>query len=297
MRVLLVMRVFAFLDIESPPVAWAVTRGMLVSADQAMQGSENPFVSFMLSGIIRAQNNVRLHNELIIEKIRSVFSPKCTSRLQGMYFFASREDAEQRINDPNWPPYFQKENLVEFELYPSDIVTKVDSDWITYAPLLPSGELNKDVSNWITKYWSGIPYSETPVWEVICKGVALVVDEQIRRKCYRSILEQFPDVEFYLLMSRVASEAGSFGGLVAPAIIMGDNGDFQLSYWTENKSFHQRDVIQKMSKHPDAARIRELRSQSETFTIPDFREYGCNFTLTNKDAAVLGTALLSVHHS
>lgn len=291
------MRVFAFLDIDFFPVTWAVTRGMVVSSDRVMQEPKSPFISFMLSGIIKYQNNARLHNELLIDKVRSSLAPSHTSRLQGMYFFASKEDALDRVNDPDWPDYFQIENLVEFKLYPSAPIRRVDANWITYAPLSSTGRLEEDSADWIAKYWKGVPYSDSPVWELICKGVALIVDEQIRRKCYSSILEHSPELETLLLMSRLASEAGSFGGLVTPAVLKRNNNNFRLSYLMEDKSFHDKDIILKMSQHPDAGRLGALMRENESFKTPDFREHGCNFTLTSKETAFLETALFSVHHS
>jgi hypothetical protein len=93
------MRVFAFLDLGFPPVAWAVMRGMLVSADQVHSEAPDGFVSFMLAGMIKYQSNNRILNESIIEHVRATRYPQRISRLRGMYFFRSREDALSRTRD------------------------------------------------------------------------------------------------------------------------------------------------------------------------------------------------------
>ena len=46
------MQVFAFLNLEHPAVAWAVMRGMVVSADRTYQQPHPGFISFMLAGMI-----------------------------------------------------------------------------------------------------------------------------------------------------------------------------------------------------------------------------------------------------
>ena len=79
------MRVYAFLDLNHPPVAWAVMRGALVSSDQVPDATSQ-FISFMLAGMIHAQNNQRLFNELLIEKVRIDLFDHQVSRLRGMYF-------------------------------------------------------------------------------------------------------------------------------------------------------------------------------------------------------------------
>jgi len=86
------MRVFAYLDLGHIPTAWAVMRGMLISARC------NPHygpgcLSFMLAGMILRGNNLRLQKELIIEDQRLKCSPSQVSRLEGLYFFESRSDA------------------------------------------------------------------------------------------------------------------------------------------------------------------------------------------------------------
>ena len=121
--------VYAFLDLDHPAVAWAVMRGMLVSASHAADAPG--FISFMHAGMILAGNNARLFNEAVIEIYRATHFPKHISRMRGMYFFCSRGEAEARIGDKNWPPYFTSENLIELDLLCDDLPTIVDANWIS----------------------------------------------------------------------------------------------------------------------------------------------------------------------
>lgn len=174
--------VFAFLDLDHPPVAWAVSRGMLISADLNDQKSSDGFVSFMQAGMIEHQDNVRVFNEFLIERMRPVTNPHAISRLRGMYFFPDEASALARVGDYEWPPYFKPENLVELELTSPSNVTIVDSDWITYAPRRTDDRIDTDQLDWIGRYWKGEPRSSNPVWEYIATGVAVVLDESVRRR-------------------------------------------------------------------------------------------------------------------
>lgn len=203
------MRVFAFLDLGHPPVAWAVMRGMLVSADHACPNQQAGFLSFMQAGILEYQNNPRLHNELIIESRRQASFSYRVSRLRGMYFFLSRKDAEGRIGDPRWPPYFRKDCLIEMELHSPDVSTVVDANWITYAQPGPDGRVSAYDLTWVTQYWAGKPFNNEPVWELIANGVALVLEEDIRRRCFGFVKEVFPSAHIPILMARLAGEAGT----------------------------------------------------------------------------------------
>jgi hypothetical protein len=70
--------VFCFLDLEHPAVAWAVMRGMMVSADYASTPSNPGFVSLMQAGMIETLNNPRIFNEFLIERVRAL----ATSRIR-----------------------------------------------------------------------------------------------------------------------------------------------------------------------------------------------------------------------
>ena len=107
------VRVFCFLDLKHPAVAWAIMRGMMVSGDYAATPLNPGFISFMQAGMVETLNNRRIFNEDLIERVRSTFFAHQVSRARGMFFFRSRNDAEARIGDKNWPPYFKSANLLE----------------------------------------------------------------------------------------------------------------------------------------------------------------------------------------
>lgn len=280
-------RVFCFLDLEHPAVAWAVMRGMMVSADRSSTPPVPGFISFMQAGIIEALNNQRAFNEFLIERVRLSLFPHSVSRMRGMFFFRSLAEAQARIGDPDWPPFFELKNLLELELRYNEPFTDADANWITFAPLSQNGRIVVDELEWIRRYWAGEKYSNRPVWERIAKGVALVLDQQARRQCYRYVQEVFPDSHIPILMARLASEVGTRGGLTAPFLLRDDEKWVRLGYLWSNAEFHDPAIINEIKKHPDSGALGRMMSESETWKMPDFRPWGRVFELQQQAIAGL----------
>jgi hypothetical protein len=291
------VRVFAFLDLEHPAVAWAVMRGMVVSADQTYPPPHPGFTSFMLAGMIEWQNNTRIFNEAIIEEARLRQFQHQVSRLRGIFFFRSQTEAEARIGDPDWPPYFKRDNLIEFELSPVAPLTVVDANWITLAPLGPDFRLQMDDLDWIEKYWNGLQYQKEPVWEVIANGVAVILDEKVRRRSYDYVRQVFPKSHIPILMARLASEAGTLGGLTTPFLVRRDSENIELGYLWSDREFHDPEIIKKIAAHPDAGALGRMMRENETWNIPDFRPYGRTFKLGIQFSSDGVFPSVSVHHN
>jgi hypothetical protein len=247
--------VYCFLDLEHPAVAWAVTRGMLVSADHAATASDSGFISFMQADMVETLNNRRISNEFLIESVRLSFFFSQVSRMRGMFFFLSREDAEARIGDPAWPPYFEARNLLELELCHNEPFTDVDANWITFAPLAEDGRIAAGDLQWIRRYWAGESYSDKPVWQRIAKGVALVLDERVRGQCYEYVREIFPAAYIPILMARLASEAGTRGGLITPFLQREDENRVLLGYLWSDGEFHDPAVVDAIKAYPDSGAL------------------------------------------
>jgi hypothetical protein len=286
------MRAFAFLDVEHPPVAWAVMRGVLVGADSLREPSS--FVSFMFAGIIQSQNNRRLHNEIVIEHTRSQRFINAVSRLRGMYFFEDRATAQLAI-DQDWGGHFKIENLAELDLHPSGNVSRVDANWITKAPRKSNGLLDTSNLNWIDDYWAGRPNGASPTWEVISRGYAIIPDVEFRKRAYEVVQRAFPRSWIFMEMSRIAGEAGSDGGLSMPYIIKRDAQRHTLGYLLDDQAFHDEAIINKMTKHPDIGRLGYRMSQEETWIVPDFRPWFSDFVFELQGAVEQQTPIFSVH--
>jgi len=293
-------RVFCFLDFEHLAVAWAVMRGMMVSADYAATPTNPGFVSFMQAGMIEALNNRRIFNEVLVERVRLNFFARQVSRMRGMFFFRSQNEAEARIGDRSWPPYFESKNLIELELRHSEPFTDVDANWITFAPLAEDGRVNIGDLEWIRRYWAGMTYNANnanAVWERLANGVALVLDEQVRRQCYQYVGEIFPDSHIPILMSRLASEAGTRGGLTAPFLLREIEQRVRLGYCWSDAEFHDPVVISAIKNHPDSGALGRMMSENETWKMPDFRPWGRVFELREQKIPQLSAFQVpSLHH-
>jgi hypothetical protein len=269
----------------------------VVSADHAHQPPHPGFISFMLTGMIEWQNNSRIFNEVTIEEVRLRDFQHRVSRLRGIFFFRSRAEAEARIDDPDWPPYFKRNNLIEFDLSPATPPTVVDANWITFAPLGADFRLQTDDLGWVEKYWNGQQYHKEPVWEVIANGIAVILDEKIRRSCYDNVRQVFPKSDIPILMARLASEAGTLGGLTTPFLVRRDSQTVELGYLWSDKEFHDPEIVEKIAAHPDAGALGRMMRENETWNIPDFRPYGCIFKFGVQCSADGGISAISVHHN
>lgn len=287
-------RVFAFLDLEHPAVAWAVMRGMLVSA--AHTAAEPGFVSFMQAGMILAGNNTRIFNEAVIELWRGKFYPDCISRMRGIYFFETRSAAEARIGDHDWPSYFIAENLIEFELLTNGPITKADANWITFANLDATGRITLKELDWISQYWQGVPRCGEPTWEILANGVALVLDEAKRRNSETYLKELFPRSYIPMLMARIASEVGTRGGQIHPFLLRADDETVRLVYLSSDAEFHDLEIIKAMKTHPDSSLLGRLMSENETWNAPDLRPWERIYKLGRRPIPGLGDfQIASVH--
>ena len=285
-------RVFCFLDLEHPAVAWAVMRGMMVAADFASTPPNPEFVSFMLAGMVETLNSRRIFNEFLIERVRLSSFAHQISRIRGMFFFRSRSEAEARIGDPAWPPYFDSKNLLELELRHNEPFTDVDANWITFAPLAEDGRITIRDLEWVRRYWAGDRYNDRPVWERLARGVALVLDERVRRQCYQYLREMFPRSHIPILMARLASEAGTRGGLVTPFLLREDEKRVQLGYLWSDAEFHDPTIINAIKEHPDAPALGRMMAENETWKSPDFRPWGRFFEL--REESIPGLAASQV---
>lgn len=287
------LSVFAFLNLDHPAVAWAAMRGRLISATKV--GNKGA-ISLMHAGLIEHQNNIRIFNEEIIDRVRASAFDNCVSRMRGMYFFETREAAKARIGDPEWPTYFRSENLIELTLDPIGEPTVVDANWITAPPRESDGRLSVADIDWTKSYWRGKKKTNNPIWEIIAEGSAQIVTPEIREKCWDIALQQFPESETFMLMAQIGAETDTDGGLISPFLIGKLDSVIRLSYFLNDKAFHDEESISRIRDHAKASRLHELM-QNE-WKIPDFRPWMRVFTLGTQASAELASLKLpSVHFS
>lgn len=280
------IKAYAYLDIEnSVAAAWGVMRGMLISPIVLENSSEGKgFLSFMTASILSQQEGKKLFNEALIEEARALIFPEKASRLRGLYFFENKDDA---VKAEKWGYHFIEDNLSEI-LIPKKMIsklTKVDSNWITYAELDDEGVI-KD-RTWIRKYWEGKPYNENPIWEIIFEGVALIPNEGIRRQAEEIVKTWFPESDFFILAARLSSEVGSFGGIITPYLLYSEpENSLKIEYIFRDEELHSQEIVEKMSKHPDFKILAKIMHDSENYRMPDFTRWVR--TINTKESHIVG---------
>lgn len=269
-------RVFAFIDVEHPVVAWASYRGVLVSANAEFSPPNCP-ISMMFAGIIRTQNNARLHNELLIEKYRQQHYPHCNSRLTGMYFFENPHSASHAYE---WGGHFSPENLAEVLLFSISPVSRHDANWITFAPLDDNGRIGNE--EWIRRYWSGEPFPEKePLWEIIAQGRAVICGAELRIRAYKNVYSKFPEAVALLEIGRIAAHLGSDLGQMSAWLLRNEDGTVSLRFHIDMRDANEPKFLAKLQSYSGPRNARDLAVGGDHFGLPYLDEIRCQFTVTN----------------
>ncbi len=280
---------FAYLDIDHPVVAWSAYRGVLVSAHAEARPPEAP-VSMMFAGMIQHQNNARLHNELLIEGVRARQFPDHVPRLTGMFFFT---DVAQTRAAQSWGGHFRSENLVEVEVRPDRPYSKVDANWITYAERDSNGRIDPTKADWIERYWAGEPCGDHPVWETIVAGRAAIFGTVVRERAYANLARAFPNALDTLEIARLGAAVGSDLGQTSAWITRVAPDRFRLAYHLDMRDAKNPEFLERLSKYDGPKNMKDIAPGKETFGLPDFRPFDCEFR-TNSLVAV-SSGVYQVH--
>jgi hypothetical protein len=93
------------------------------------------------------------------------------------------------------------------------------------------------------------------------------------------VREIFPASHIPILMARLASEAGTRGGLITPFLQREDENRVLLGYLWSDGEFHDPAVIDAIKAHPDSGALGRMMAENETWKMPDFRPWGKVFEL------------------
>ncbi|WP_255989233.1 hypothetical protein [Chitinolyticbacter albus] len=264
--------VFAYLDVSHPAVAWAVYRGVLVSA-YAETPPNSCAVSMMVAQMLLDRDVSRIHNELQIELVRQGICPHLPSRLSAMYFFEDEAQA-RRVPGAGWGGhYFEDEYLAELELLETAQVARLDSNWITYAPKDTNDQLV--ATEWITDYWSGKPYPDAePLWEILAHGRAVVYGTAIRERAYKEVTRWRSKSVAILEVGRVAACLGSDLGQVR-AFLVADQNELTLKFHLDMRDANNSAVMARIANYDGPCNHADVAVGGEYFYCPDFQSFGC----------------------
>ncbi len=194
------MKLFAILDIDHPMVAWEVAIGrVLANSITDAEGVEYPVPSLWLYNNIYSSINDKfmsdLRSEFYIEKIRADKFPDKPSRLNGAFFFESKEDAIKACEMWEWESKIDYISEVDFN---ETSYIKLDSNWITLRiRCCEKSELNE----FIEQYYRGDElFTDRPLNEIICTGNGKILNNKLRRMAYKKILQKKPEASFLLAL-------------------------------------------------------------------------------------------------
>jgi hypothetical protein len=80
-----------------------------------------------------------------------------------------------------------------------------------------------------------------------------------------------------------------------PFVTKKDDLIHTLGYLFDDKDFHDKKAIEQITKHPDSKRLGNQMAQEETWTMPDFRPWFCDFQLQAQGIVSANTPVFSVH--
>ena len=270
------IKLYAYLNIDNPMVAWEVSIGRIKSI---CHDNQNKFgVSLWFYSLAKMYSkdpsSIKVANEFNLEYHRYNNHKDKVSRLTGVYFFESKQMAEIAIE--RWKlPLKHKEYITEVDFYAENL-TYVDSEWIT-------DYLGSSDQSWFDSYWNGETLGENPLTEVISSGIGLINNENIKKLAYEKILDNWPNSSLLLNSCIVSFKLKNMHniGLSMPALIKED-GDIKGTFYIDMNDFNNRelDICDAVNKSKGLFNLKWIRPENPDviFNLCDWTDL--NFTLS-----------------
>lgn len=270
-------KLYAYLNIEHPMVAWEVAIGRIRSiCDQR----ENRFgISLWMYNrlelYLKNRESVIVKNEFRLEYIRQKKFLDSVSRLEGVYFFKTRNDAETALERWRMP---HKKKYISEVYFSGNNYTELDSEWITNCI-----NMEQNYNNWMESYWGGEVYGEKPLTEVLASGIGVIQNNNLRLQAYKNVIDRSSTSSILLnaCMAVFSENKIEDIGLLNPAIIKGKSSlkaDFYINmkYFNEN----QDEVIKCLDKAIEKGMSLPfiIKDDEKTlFSLPNLKEYSYTF--------------------
>jgi hypothetical protein len=161
-----------------------------------------------------------LRGKFALEQLRQQEHDDVVSRLSGFYVFPDETSAARASKA--WGGGFTAELRVEVGLQPDSRTSKHDAQWISY-------QLDSASDDWMARYLAGDPYNDSPIWELLVEGRALVYGTDLRKAAYETVKRAWPKSLGLLELARVGVELGSDLGLIV-GMVIGDGAQRAVRY-------------------------------------------------------------------
>jgi hypothetical protein len=261
------VKAFAYINVSDPWIAWLAYRGEMVAAPQINPRAVSIWHAKYLIAMGRAAIKAeRYRKETELEQFRSAQYPKSVSRLSGLYFFPTLEDAKRAEN--NWDGSFRQENLTEVDIVSLSRLSRYDSEWITH-------DLGSSTNSWFDSYFSGVARGANPIWELLVEGRALILETSLRERAYQVLVAEWPKSLPFLELSRVAVPLGSDLGVISPIVTVGMNKgriDMMMNFAdATNDAF-----LERFAEYTGPKNTKDLNASS-ALVVPDLRHLSTEF--------------------
>jgi hypothetical protein len=260
----------ARLNIANPLVAWLTYRGEMVASAQAHERAMSFWLMQALGQESRAgYRHARLDDELHLDTLRRTEQPQAVSRLGGFYLFDDEVAAERAIHE--WGRSFHRDALAEVGIVEGSRWSRHDAEWITRR--LGSGD-----RSWMGPYLRGEPSGDSPIWELVVDGRAIVFDTDLRKAAYDVVARTWPRSLALLELSRVAVDLGSDLGLILP-MVLGQDGNRRVDFAMNFVDANDDEFLDRFDKYDGPVNRNDLRPDSD-LVLPDLQSHG--FDLRNE---------------
>jgi len=260
---------YAFINIDNPLVAWEAAIGRIASSGTAREGAGVSLWMYRkLKNLSASKNRAAIHREFLLESVRKEFFPDAVSRLQGVYFFETKDDALKAYEF--WGFNCPKEYLCKIG-FNCQKYTKVDSNFITIC-------MDSDDTDWMKQYWSGETYGEIPLYEIIAEGFGYIIEpHDVSQKAYDKFHKEQIMTNPLISISRCAFSRGFINiARATPFLTVEDNklkGYFIMDM--HDLDTNQQGIIKALDdchKNEGLIPIIKFENTDTFFAIPDMQD-------------------------
>jgi hypothetical protein len=261
------MKAFAYINVSDPWIAWLAYRGEMIASPQVHPQALSIWHARCLIAAGRAAIRAeKYRKETELDQFRAARYPEAVSRLSGLYFFPTLEDAKRVEN--KWDGSFQPENLTEVEIVSVSRLSRYDSEWITH-------DFGSPTNSWFDSYFSGVARGANPIWELLVEGRALILETSLRERAYQVLAAEWPQSLALLELSRVAVVLGSDLGVILP-IVTCDRNKGRIDIKINSEDMTNEAFLERLGNYTGPKNTRDLNASS-ALVRPDLRHLSTEF--------------------